>query len=77
MQIGTWGFLGMHFFWWLFWVLIIVGFASLFTPVPRDQARQRESPLALLQQRYAAGEISTEDYEQRRAVLMRDAGQGA
>ena len=76
MPIWSWGFLGMHMFWWLFWVLIIIGFASLFTPVPRDQAKQRETPLDVLQRRYAAGEISSQEYEERRAVLVRDAAQG-
>ncbi len=70
------GFLGTHLFWW-FGVQIIVGYASLFAPVPREQAKQHESPLALLQRRYAAGEISTEHYEQRPTVLVRDAIQGA
>ena len=77
MHIGDWWFLGMHAFWWLFWLLIIIAFVLLFTPVPKQQVRQRASPLDVLQRRYAAGEISTEEYEQRRAVLLRDRGQGA
>lgn len=68
-----WWFLGMHAFWWLFWIGIIVGFAWLFTPVSKEQARRRDTPLDLLQRRYAAGEIATEEYEQRRALLARDA----
>jgi putative membrane protein len=75
--INGWGFLGMHLYWWMFWVLIIVGFTSLFTPVPRQQAKQRGTALDLLQRRYATGAISTEEYEQRRAVLTRDAAQPA
>ena len=71
--INGWGFLGMHLFWWLFWVLIIIGLMSLFTPVPKQQAKQRGTALDLLQRRYATGEISTEEYEQRRTVLARDA----
>lgn len=70
--VGGWWFMGMHVFWWLFWVLIIIGFVALFTPVPKQQAKRR-SALDLLQRRYAAGEISTDEYEQRRAVLTRDA----
>lgn len=70
--VGGWWFMGMHLFWWLFWVAIIIGFVSMFTPVPRQQAAQRDAPLDVLQRRYAAGDISTEEYEQRRAVLVRD-----
>lgn len=73
MHMSGWWFLGMHVFWWLFWIVLIIGFASIFTPVPRQQAT-RETPLELLQRRYAAGEISGEEYEQRKAVLTRDAG---
>ena len=68
-----WWFLGMHVFWWLFWLVLILAFTSLFTPVPRQQSR-RETPLELLQRRYAAGEISSQEYEERRAVLLRDGG---
>lgn len=68
MHIGDWWFLGMHMFWWLFWILLIIGLVSLFTPVPKREAKQRATPLNLLQRRYAAGEISTEEYEQRPGV---------
>ena len=70
--IDGWGFLGMHLFWWLFWVLIIIGFATAFTPVPKQEARLRGTSLDVLQRRYAAGEISTDEYDQRRTVLVRD-----
>jgi len=68
-----WGFVGMHFFWWLFWVVLIVPFFSLAFPVPRSRMRQyREDPLAILRRRYAAGAITTEDYEGRKARIDRD-----
>jgi transposase len=38
---GGW-FLGMHLFWWLFWLLIITSFFSLPAPVPRNKAREAE-----------------------------------
>ena len=67
---GGW-FWGMHLFWWLFWFLIIASFFSLLTPVPRKKVR--ETPLQVLQRRYAAGEISSQDYEERKQRLERDA----
>ena len=63
-------FWGMHMFWWLFWVLLIVLFFGVATPVPRSRAKQ--APLDILQRRYAAGEISTADYEERKEKLTRD-----
>ncbi len=71
MHFDGWGFFGMHVFWWLFWVVLILAFFSLLTPVPRHKAR--ETPLQILQRRYAAGEISTQEYEERKQRLERDA----
>ena len=68
------GFFGMHMFWWFFWILMLVSFFSFLTPVPRKKARlNRLTPFDILQRRYAAGEISTEDYEERKARLEHDA----
>ena len=64
------GFWGMHLFWWLFWIVAIV---VLFTPItPVSVNRRRETPLELLQRRYAAGEVTSEAYEERKAKLERD-----
>ena len=71
MHYGEWSFWGMHVFWWLFWIAVIVAFGFSITPAPRR--RQRETPLELLQRRFAAGDISTEEYEERKAKLEHDA----
>ena len=43
-----WGFFGMHAYWWLFWIVVLVLFFSLLTPVPRNEARRRrETPFEL------------------------------
>ena len=69
----TWWAFGMHLFWWAFWILLIVSFFSLLTPVPRKQAHlYRLTPLEILQRRYAGGQISTDEYEERKARLERD-----
>lgn len=68
MHYGEWGFWGMHVFWWLFWVAVIV---VLFLPItPVSRGRRRETPLEVLQRRYAAGEVSTKEYEERKAKLI-------
>lgn len=67
MHYGEWGFWGMHIFWWLFWIAVILVLFSPLTPVSR---RRRETPLEVLQRRYAAGEVSTEEYEERKAKLI-------
>ncbi|MEO7037708.1 MAG: SHOCT domain-containing protein [Polyangiaceae bacterium] len=60
--------------WWLFWVLALIALFAFAVPVPRTRLRvlKDSSPLAVLQRRYAAGELTTEQYEERRAILERD-----
>jgi putative membrane protein len=65
-------FFGMHFFWWVFWFVMIVVLFSLATPVPRRRMRLYEHPLSILQRRYAAGDITTEEYEERKAHIQKD-----
>ena len=64
---------GMHTYWWIWWFFIWLMFFSFFMPVRRNIYRQIQSPLQVLQARYAAGEITSEEYEERRAKLLRDA----
>ena len=64
-------FIGMHILWWLFWIIVISGFFALLTPVPRK--KRRKTPLQILEHRYAASEIGTQEYQERRTRLERDA----
>lgn len=70
MHYNDWGFWGMHVFWWLFWIAVMVVLFTSLSPISR---RQSERPLETLQRRYAAGKITTQEYEERKAVLERDA----
>ena len=72
MHFGEWGFLGMHVLWWLFWIALIVVAVVAFTSGPERIVRRRDTPLELLQRRYAAGEIGEKEYEERRRTLERD-----
>lgn len=62
---------GMSFVWWIFWAAVIVAFFVFLTPVPRGRAvRPPDDPLEILARRYAAGEITTAEYDLRRARLL-------
>jgi putative membrane protein len=63
---------GMSFFWWLFWAALLVVFFVTLAPIPRTRVRFYEHPLAILQRRYAAGEITSAEYEERKARLKND-----
>jgi putative membrane protein len=62
---------GMHIFWWLFWLVLFLAFFGWFEPVPRKK-RKKQSGLEILQMRFAKGEITKEEYEERKAILERD-----
>lgn len=76
MYYGWWG---MGVYWWCFWIIIIICWICFFaflTPVRRSKwvtYSKLETPLQVLQRRYAAGEITHEEYEERRTRLLRDA----
>ena len=58
----------------LFWILVIAGLFFLFRRrgpwgPHRYQGPQRESAAELLERRFAAGEISSDEYRERRSVL--------
>jgi putative membrane protein len=64
---------GMSVFWWVFWLCLVLLFFVVATPVPRSTYRRiRQTPLERLQHRFANGEIAQEEYERRRAILLRD-----
>jgi putative membrane protein len=59
---------GMTFVWWVVWVGIV---GWIFT-IPYDipfQRRRKESPLELLQRRFASGIISVEEYNNEKREL--------
>jgi putative membrane protein len=62
----------MSFLWWIFWLALIAVFFALATPVRRSQARLYDDPLSILRRRYAAGQLTTEEYEDRKARLEKD-----
>ena len=71
---GFWGWgMGVGFiFMLLFWGFIILGIAALIrwlmTQSSGREAREK-SPLEIVQERYARGEIDREEYEQKRRDL--------
>lgn len=66
-------FFGMHLIWWIIWIAVLVWIFFLPLPIPnKNWGPNEESALDILRKRFAAGEISTEEYEERKAVLERE-----
>jgi putative membrane protein len=59
---------GMHFFWWIFWIIIIIWIFATPYDLP-GQRTKTESPLEILKKRFAKGEITKEEYDQKKKVL--------
>ena len=71
-------FAGMHTWWWVFWLLVIVAVLAYnwFRPAQIPH-RPRLTPHELLRRRLASGEIASQQYEEHKALLDRDAGRKA
>jgi putative membrane protein len=60
---GGWLFMG------LFWLVVIIGIVALVRAAGGSRREPRKTALDILQERYARGEISREEYQQKRADL--------
>ncbi len=67
MGEGFW-FFGMHAFWWVFWLAVIVVVVYMLLSGTQQRER-RQSAREILDHRYATGEISTQEYEERKKKL--------
>lgn len=64
---------GMHWLWWIIWVVVLIFTVRLWTTRDDDETPTRRTPpLEILKEQYAAGKMTTEEYEERKAVLARD-----
>lgn len=65
--------MGMHFLWWIFWIVIVVALLVWARSGSASSERSKlESPHDALKRRLANSEIDIEEYERRKAVLDRD-----
>lgn len=62
-------FFGMHVFWWLFWLFLFISFFFFdFSPAKK----KKENPFHILKKRFANGEITEEEYREKKSVLEED-----
>jgi putative membrane protein len=59
------GFWGMNFIWWIIWILFLVWIFA----TPWGYRRTRDTSYDILRKRFAAGEITKEEYLEAKEVL--------
>jgi len=58
----------MNFIWWIIWILFLIW---LFV-TPWGYHRTRDTSYDILRKRFASGEITKEEYEEKKAILEQD-----
>jgi putative membrane protein len=66
-----WNFWGMHLIWWLIWIILLLWIFAIPYDIP-GQRKMKDSPLDILKKRFAAGEITTEEYQEKKKILESD-----
>ena len=61
---------GMHLIWWLVWMFFLVWVFALPYDIPFQ--RKKGSAFDILQKRFAAGQITNEEYQEKKKILEQD-----
>ena len=64
-------FWGMHLMWWFVWFIFLFWIIATPYDVP-GQRKKKNSPLDILQKRFASGQITTEEYQEKKKILEND-----
>ncbi len=59
---------GMHMLWWVFWVIMLIWIFATPYDLP-GQRRKKDTPLDILKKRFATGEITKEEFEEKKKFL--------
>ncbi|GLU57243.1 hypothetical protein Dfri01_67040 [Dyadobacter frigoris] len=71
MMYNGYSFWGMHMFWWIIWMVMLFWIFATPYNIP-GQRRRPDSPLDILQKRFAAGKITNAEYQEAKATLTND-----
>jgi putative membrane protein len=59
---------GMDIIWWFVWIMLLIWIFAIPYDIP-GQRNRKESPLDILRNRFALGEINTDEYQQKKKIL--------
>ncbi|MFV7236131.1 MULTISPECIES: SHOCT domain-containing protein [Flavobacterium] len=61
-------FWGMHLLWWIFWVILVIWIFATPYNIP-GQRTKNDTPLDILKKRFAKGEITKEEFDEKKKFL--------
>jgi putative membrane protein len=64
-------YLGMNLMWWFIWVMLLFWIFATPYDIPGQRSR-KSSPLDVLQKRFASGQITNAEYQERKQILEND-----
>ena len=62
---------GMNLIWWFVWLSFLFWIFATPYDIP-GQRKKKDSPLDILRQRFASGQITTEEYNEKKKILEDD-----
>lgn len=68
MDYETYNYVGMHLLWWILWMVVILWIFVFPYDIP-GQRSKKETPLDMLNKRFAKGEINKEEYQEKKALI--------
>ena len=60
---------GMNFIWWFIWIILFLWIFAIPFNIP-GQRFKKDSPLDVLQKQFASGQITKDEYQERKKVLL-------
>ena len=61
-------YLGMHWFWWVLWIIMLCWIFLIPIDIP-GQRNAKEKPIDILKKRLARGEITAQEYKDKKELL--------
>jgi len=71
MLYNGYSFWGMQWIWWIIWLIFLFWIFALPYKVPGQRFKQ-DTPLDILQKRFASGLITNEEYQEKKKILERE-----
>jgi putative membrane protein len=62
-------FWGMNSIWWFVWIILLIWIFAIPYNIP-FQRFKKDSPLDLLQMQFAAGQITPDEYQAKKKILL-------